>query len=272
MIDIREANRYRFSRAKRLWMCANATKFLSFVLSGIVVFLSWPEPIAPYLVFVLGLAAELFQWRSDFNKGQSEGLLRKLDVCDSFGMGISVSDERDIVAFLPRRLRDRFTVEVRRDAYFDSPKDQGPERSFDNLSQSAWLTREQTRVMVAICVLLIVAMVGGALAALVFASVEAEQASTRSGVSRVVTAWLMLIFSLGVFRNLWGYHRLHERADASYRTSEHALASGPTREDAIKQWYEYQIGRAMGPLLPEWLWRWKKKDLEDVWRRTRGKT
>jgi len=71
-----------------------------------------------------------------------------------------------------------------------------------------------------------------------------------------------------MFRHAWNYHKLAERSERSYTIASHLMREEITEADAIKQWYEYQIGRASSPLLPEWLWKLRKTDLNDAWQHT----
>ena len=102
MLDLRSANQNRFVHAKRLWTVANLLRVVAFMVGAWAVFLAKPPLYLPQILFGLVLAAELFQWRADVVKGHCESFLRKLDVCNSFGMAISPADNMEIVAYLPR--------------------------------------------------------------------------------------------------------------------------------------------------------------------------
>jgi hypothetical protein len=267
MLDLRSINQNRFAHAKRLWTIANLLRFTAFIAGAWAVFLATSPLYLPQILFMMVVAAELFQWRSDVIKGRCESLLRKLDLCRSFDMAISSADKRDIASYLPKPLRKRFSDSELPDTYFTSSGPPGPRKAIENLVESAWYTRQQANMMVGVCIVLTVVVVGVALAALIFASNGVQSVATRTMISKVVTSWLLLIFSLGMFKHGWAYYKLAERSDRTYHAGEHLLRGEVTEADAVKQWYEYQIGRASSPLLPDWLWKLKQDDLNDSWQR-----
>jgi hypothetical protein len=267
MLDLRAINQNRFAHAKRLWAIANLFRFTAFVVGAWAVFLAKPPLYLPQILFMIVVAAELLQWRSDVVKSRCESLLRKLDVCRSFNMEISPADKRDIAAYLPKSVRQRFSDAESPDTYFTSVTPPSPQKAVEDLVESAWYSKQQASMMFGVCLVLSVIVVGVAFAALVVSSNDVQNLTTRTNISKVVTAWLLLIFSLGMFKHGWGYYKFAERSERTYRTGEHLLRGEVTEDDAVKQWYEYQIGRASSPLLPEWLWNLKQDDWNDAWRR-----
>jgi hypothetical protein len=271
MLDLRSINQNRFSHAKRLWTAANLLRLGWFLVGAGAVFLGTTPRYLPFVLFTMAVAAELFQWRSDVIKSRCESLLRKLDLCRSFDMEISEIDRRDIVLDLPREMRRRFSGSGVPDTYFTSPAPAGPRKAVENLVESAWYTKRQADMMTAFCIVLISTIFMIAIASLIVASNEVTNAITRININRAVIAWLLLIFSLGMFKHGWAYYKLAERSDRTYNLGEHLLKGDLTETDAIKQWYEYQIGRASSPLLPDWLWKLKQDDLNDAWRSASGR-
>lgn len=265
MLDLRSINANRFSRAKRLWTIANVLRFMAFTVGASAVFQGNPPLYVPPILFAITVAAELFQWRSEAIKTRSEALLRKLDLCRSFDMELSEADRRDIVSDLPAEVRKRFSASEIPDRYFTSPEPPGPRKAVENLVESAWYTKQQANMMVVVCIVLISFVTLIALATLIVASNEVATTTTRANISKVVIGWLLLIFSLGMFRYAWTYYKLAERSERSYTAGVHLLRGEISEADALKQWYEYQIGRASSPMLPDWLWRLKQDDLNHAW-------
>ena len=267
MLDLRSINQNRFTYAKRLWTIANLLRVAAFLVGAWAVFLTTPPLYLPQFLFVIVVTAEMVQWRSDVIKSRCESLLRKLDLCRSFDIPVSPADKRDIVAYLPKSLRKRFSDSEMTDDYFTGSAPPGGRKAVENLVESAWYTKRQANIMVVVCFILSVFVVGVALVALVLTSNEVQNAATRGSVTKVVTSWMLLIFSLGMFKHGWAYYKLAEQSDRTYNTGEHLLRGEVADTDAVKQWYEYQIGRASSPLLPEWLWKIKQDDLNDAWLR-----
>jgi len=123
--------------------------------------------------------------------------------------------------------------------------------------------------MVLIYIALIAAVMVISIGALMVASQELGSTSAREGVSKVVTSWLLLIFSLGLVKNAWSYYKMIQRCHRAEASGEYLLKGEIAEPDALKQWYEYQIARASAPLLPEWLWKVMQPSLDDAWRRGR---
>jgi len=268
MLDLRSINQDRFSHAKRLWMFANLFRLFAFAAGAFAVSSAKPSPYMPQIVFVIVLVAELFQWRSDVVKGQSEALLRKLDLCRSFGVEVSEADKRDIALSVPKKNRARFSGSETPDTYFTGPGPAGPQKALENLAESAWYTKRQASFMAGLSSVLFLFFVGIALTILVITSIEVTDVNARIGISKVVTSWLLLIFSMGIIRHTWTYHQLAQGSERAYIATQHLLLRGDLSEaEAIKQWYEYQIGRASSPFLPDWRWKRKQDDLNDAWRR-----
>jgi hypothetical protein len=269
MLNLRAINKHHFTRAKTLWTISNVLKFFVFAVGIVAVFSPERSEVVPYIVFVLAVSSELVQWRSDIAKSRSEALLRKLDFCRSFGGEISEADKRDIASYIPKSLREKFHGAETSDTYFESREPPGTRKAAENLAESAWYSRELSGYMATFSVIVIVLVVLIAIGALIFASNNASSTNTLRGLSRVVTAWLLLIVSLGLFRNAWGYYKFKERADKSYNMARHLLTGEVTMEDALSQWHEYQVGRASSPLIPDKLWDWKKDELNDAWSRAK---
>lgn len=265
MLDLRSINQNRFEHAKHLWTIANLLRLAAFVFGAWAVFLAKPTLYLPQILFVIAMAAELFQWRSDVIKGRCESLLRKLDLCRSFDMPISSADKRDIVAYLPKSLRKRFSDSELPDTYFTSSEPSGSRKAIENLVESAWYSKQQANMMAGVCIILTVIVIGIALGALIVTSNEVQSAATRANISKVVTSWLLLVFSLGMFKHGWAYYKFAERSGHTFTTGEHLLRGQIAEADAVKQWYEYQIGRASSPLLPQWLWKLRQDALNDAW-------
>lgn len=265
MLDLRSTNRHYFSWAKTLWTRANALKSLAFIGGTAAIFFPRYGLVSPYVVFALAVSAELVQWRSDEAKGRSEVLLRKLDYCKSFGGKISEADKRDITRYAPKAVRARFHRELSEDSYFESREYPGARKAVENLAESAWYSRELARRMVAVSIVTIVLVPLLAIVVLVIALNETPPVATARDLGRIVAALLLLIFSLGLFRNAWGYYKFKERADKSYEMARHLLSGDVADKDALVQWHEYQIGRVSSPLIPDWLWKYKEQEINSAW-------
>ena len=200
MLDLRAINNNRFAIAKRLWAFSIIFKVLIFVLGVYSVFNVRMSKYMPFILIVLAVISECLQWYSDIIKSRSESLLRNLDLCLSFDWEISATDKREIVSFVPKKLRDKFDVTKTIESYFASKESPGPRRAIENLLESVWYTRKQAGVMTVICLVICLAALLLSIFVLMIASQDLNNLSTREGMNKVVTSWLLLIFSLGLFR------------------------------------------------------------------------
>ncbi|MBR8834968.1 MAG: hypothetical protein DSM106950_13255 [Stigonema ocellatum SAG 48.90 = DSM 106950] len=80
----------------------------------------------------------------------------------------------------------------------------------------------------------------------------------------------MLVFSLGLFRFVMGYYGFSRKA-AQIEENIEKLIKLKTFDDteAIKVMQEYHIARASAPLIPSWVWKQMRNDLNEMWNKYR---
>jgi hypothetical protein len=264
-MDLRAVNSAQFIDANRFWAAAAACKLLVFGIGLYGVLAESPMIYLPQLVLVAAVASEFLQLRSDGLKSRAESLLRKLDLCRSFGQEVSEADMRDLVYTVPRRIRHRFRDSHGPDTYFSSRSDVGSARAIENLHESAWYNGRQAAVMAGIYAFLIAVLVVISLAVLILAMREAEAGAQQERLVRVVTAWLMLVVSLNMLNAAWSYFRMYQRCDRTVEATLRLKGTSVSDEDALRQWHEYQVARSSCPLMPQWLWKCMEKSLNDAW-------
>jgi len=265
--DLRSLNQARFHAAKKYWLYAISTKCVGFIFGGVTLFWLNSWSYSYWMMLGIMLTAEVLQLASDYVKAQSEKLLRKLDMCLSFNIELSPADARDIAAASPRSERKKSKKEGVLDTYFTSRSSVGPVRAIENLLESAWYTERQCQWIIYALYIIIGVFVALSFIALIIISNEGGDASTRHDVSRVLTSWLLLLFSLGLIRNLVGYQNFRNQCLQTIRTAEFMQSNSVLDIEAIKQWHEYQIGRSNSPLLPNWVWNLMKDNLSEDWSR-----
>lgn len=268
--DLRALSRALFDLAKR-WRAAELLLRLSvFVLGALVILLSFLPKSAPFLVALLTVAAEICLLRSDAIKRAAEGLLRKLDVQESFGWPISGAEVSDILVQSPARLRKKFSVSSIKEQYFASQEASGARRVLENVQESAWWSKHLARRTGHCYLAAIAVLVSVSLVALLVSIETIQNFDILSNIGRVVTSTFMLVFSLGLIRFALDYYRFGAKAAQMEEQIEHLLASGSDDTmQAIKVMHEYQLARAMAPLLPGWLWRLMRDDLNKLWQEYR---
>lgn len=264
-MDLRAVNNAQFLDAKRFWAAAMFGKLVVFAMGLLGVFAANPTVYLPQLVLVVAVASELLQLRSDGLKARAESLLRKLDLCQSFGQRVSDNDLRDIVYTVPHRIRRRFRSSEGPDTYFASASDPGPGRAIENLHESAWYNGRQAGVMAAIYGSVMALLVVTSIGVLILAMREIEVGAQQERLIRVVTAWLMLVISLNMLKAAWSYFRMHQRCERTVEATLRLSRTTVSDADALRQWHEYQVARSSCPLMPKWLWKMMEASLNDAW-------
>jgi hypothetical protein len=99
------------------------------------------------------------------------------------------------------------------------------------------------------------------------------QADARASVVRVVTALLMLLLSTDTIRLTLGYFGFAESAGRSELAATAQLDSKKAEDiDAIKIMNEYHVARAVGPIIPTWIWKYRRTELNQTWASYRAKS
>lgn len=271
-MDLRAVNHVQFLDAKRYWAAASTAKLIIFVLGLWGVLSVTPIEYLPQIVLVITIISELLQMRSDGLKSRAESLLRKLDICRSFGHDISEADKRDIIVTIPHRIRKRFVDKAASDTYFASTSTPGPRRAVENLHESAWYNGRQAARMAGIYTAMISVLLILSITSLIFAMRQVDEAMQQERVIKIVTAWLMLIVSLNMLKSAWSYFKMSQRCARTEEATLRLIQSQVSEADALRQWHEYQVARSACPLIPQWLWKMMERSLNDAWAAARVKT
>jgi len=253
-----------FVRANSFWLLALACKSVSVLLGALLVLL-FPNAKFSYLpITVVYILGEIFSWRSDNFKSAAQTILRKLDFRDSFGWEISGEEMSDIIMSLPSKIR-KSIPQLSPDNYFASSADPGPTRALENLQESAWWSKQLASRMGDICLGITIGLVALSLIVMAGSVYAIQNTDTLSSIVRITTSLLMLIFSLGIWRLIIGYYTFKGKAEGSEQHTKSLFNSGCDHFDAVKAWHDYQVARASAPLIPSWLWRRMRDDLNKTW-------
>jgi hypothetical protein len=89
-----------------------------------------------------------------------------------------------------------------------------------------------------------------------------------TSISRVVTAALSAVFSVGIFRLAIGYGAFHDRGEDIDRKASLLLSeTGLDSFQVAKLMGEYHVARSQSPHLPTWLWKLRRSDLDALWKK-----
>jgi len=258
------------SHAKWWWASALWVRLSGFLIAVASTLLGRAPALTSYSVALLTLLAETAGYRSDWARSKAQGLRRRLDLLDSFGWAIPNAEYSDILASVPGYVHADALNRPTRGPYFASAAQPGPVRAVENVSESAWFSKHLSEEMGHLCAATIAVTGVSAIAALTAAIHSVGDAAASTSVARVVTSALMLLLSLGVVRMMAGYYAFAHAAATAEAGAERLLESGtPSEREALKLVCEYQVSRSASPLIPEWLWQWRRNALNELWRSLR---
>jgi hypothetical protein len=258
--------------AKRWWGASLAAKILGFV-TGACINLLPAEPV-PFLVAACTLIAELCLYRSDAIKSTGQQFRRKLDLQDGFGWQIPNTDLSDLLVRCPSSVKKPPRKHLVTEPYFASTEPSGPLRALKNVSESAWWTKHLAETMANVCRAIVTIGITGALIILIFALHTTSTHTAQVNVARIVTGVLMLLLSMGIIKLAIGYNSLSKNSTSSEAAAERALqaTTPPEQLAAFKVMYEYHLSRAVGPIIPTWIWKIRKDELNQTWKEHRNET
>jgi hypothetical protein len=251
-----------FSSAKRWFAAAQVVRVVA-VFSGLLSLRSALAPFVPFTVFVLTGVAEALLWRSDTIKALAERALRLLEMQNGVGSEPPASELADIAAEAPAHVREG-AKQASREPYYAASTAPGPIRLLQNVQESARWTKHLAGSMFTITLCTMIAL---ALLSLTFLITSVNLVVTAQDlriVARVVTAALMLVFSLGLFRITIGYNTLRDKARTAESRGAAAEAAGADMVTAIRIVHDYQLARAAAPLIPDWIHRFRSTALNEI--------
>jgi hypothetical protein len=264
-----------FRKAKRWYvgyLCCQIA-VLIFALACVVAALD-PRLIA-VVALVAVLATESVRWRSEFWKSQGELAKRRWELVDGFGEAASDGFIADWLACRPSGFLDDVTAEEIRGSAFDSTAPVGPRRVVENVIESAWWTKHESRLM---------AFYMGAALVLVFAAIllilSISIGALRSDPSTVertrnlgamICAVLAFVFSINMVRLLVAFIALFFATKSLLeRGCNYLFRNNINDRAALLLLFDYQTARSDAPLLPTFIWKLHGKHLRREWHRYRG--
>lgn len=268
--DPRTLSQAYFELSKRWMIAAISSKILIFAFGTLTIFLPIIPGYAPLIITIVSIASVLFAWRSDTIKGTAETLLRKLDYWNSFGWAMSKAELSDILMRCPSNLYKLAPNEILGEEYFASKEAIGAKRAMENIQESAWWSKHLSERMGQYCFAAACILIAVLFAVLLLSVQTVGTSHTLANTGRVVTSALMLVFSLGLFRFVVGYYAFSRKAAQVDERIEN-LIKLQTFDDteAIKVVQEYHIARASAPLIPSWVWKQMRDELNEMWEKYR---
>jgi hypothetical protein len=267
--NLRGVERWFFNRAKFLGAFALGSRMVAFLV-GVVGFLYQPfAPVAPYLAGLAVLLATAFDFFADGNMSGAEAILRKLEFEDALGWKISSSERADLLMRIPQAAhRQMMKQNQNLGGFFDSKEPIGAKRAAQNIEESAWWTKHLCQTMSRfygwLGGLLLVSVIIGMIYLIGFASSATQL--PMSEVARVVTGVVSFIATTGLLRFAVVYYRLHLRATSIEAQAKKLREGNPSEAEAVKLYAEYHIARVSAPAIPSWVWSYRQKRLNEIWK------
>jgi len=257
--------------AKLWWGTALTIRVLGFGVGVLAVLQIVPAAHVVFVVAAVGIAAEMATFRSDRVRGVAQGLRRKLELSDGFGLAVSDAEYSDLLARSPASVKTRAKGKKLPAPYFASTKPAGAERTLENLSESSWWTKHLAETMRTLCAIVIAVAIATSFAMLIIAIERLTETVALDAVARIVTSVLLLVASLGFLRLIVGYHDLAVRAGRTEDSAERLKTGAPDATEVSKLLHEYQLSRATAPILPDWVWQLRQVELNALWKNLRTK-
>ncbi len=258
-----------FKMAKDWYFWVNASN-LAIIFLGLVANL-WPTSTPSVtLISAVLLAFSLFgQWISDSAKNNGEWLLRQFEMWDGMGWTIDTKALCNLMSDIPASVRSKIES-VSSNKYFDSKKKKSPQRVSDNIRQSAFYSKCQARF---ISKVILAVGLGILLATFFMMMVAFQNLSSLDGnvAAHILLAIFQIVVGTGYIRTTLDYWQFVAAA-GQIEDSAEVLAKDKTTSDtdAIRIAHDYQIARSSLPLIPEWVWKVKQDEINDLWMKLRN--
>lgn len=268
-VNLRSLVEAQFAAAKRWWGGATVCR-LAVVIVGIISAL-----VSAYAawfglgVALLTVAYVLLQWHSDHLRNTAESVLRKLEMYDGLGWPITPKEISDLLLTVPRSVKAQARTSESEN-YFDSTAAKSSRRVLENLDQSTWMTRHQARHMFQLVLGLSAAVFAVAFVSLFSLTQNVANQAVTTVVAQIAIAVVVLMFSGGYARLAFSYSRLASRTERIEEQVDYHLKESDIEViRVVKLLHEYQIVRAMAPMLPGWIWRRRQSELNELWEQYR---
>lgn len=254
-----------FEVAKRWLLLSTICSTGVFVAGIAVLFVDQWSVLLALVTGLLGALSAYFGWQSDAMREKAELTLRKFEMYDGLGWGISRREINNLLASAPKSVVAAVeSPEVK--TFYASTTGKGPTRLLENLEESAWWSKHQANEMARWVGLLsaLIAILGLVILGVAFQTGVGQTAV--DSIAQVAISIVMFMFSGGYVRLAFDYRGFALAAKEVEMKAEQLRKSPPIEEtEAIKLKQDYQLARSGAPLLPEWNYNRMKNRLNALW-------
>lgn len=255
-----------FDAAKGWQLTATVCDVIILLINIVVMITSQLSEFLAVAAILLTVLNVFFLWRSDKLREEAEATLRRLEFYNGLGWAISRREVSNLLASSPKAVKQAaYSSEICE--YWTSTSVESPLKLLENLEESAWWSKHLARRMAqyAVGAGLVTFLVVLITLLLVLQSPAAQPASDM--IAKVIILVVLFVISSGYVRLAFDYDQFARAAEKA-ETQAVQLQENPglAEIEAIKLLHDYQIDRAVSPLLPSWLWRLVEKDLNELWK------
>lgn len=252
-------------QANYWWLIAVVFQILAV---GVNIFATTTNSLAKESALVSAILTVCYvasKWRSDRFKQLADKLKRAFEMFDGLGWPVSAKELSDLLVTVSRHEREQAHEEPEQ-RYFASKAQQSAQRLLENLEESAWWTKHLAGSMAFHASLLCVGVFVVAAITLVVTLQSTASQTIADTVAKVTTSIVVFIFSGGYFRLAFEYNQFSRGAEQIENQANFLLQRKDFTEiQATKLLHDYHIIRAGSPLLPNWLWKYRRGDLNELW-------
>ena len=238
------------------------------LLGAAVVFVVYPLDILVCTItgFVSALIVAFCSYKSDKHKSNAENAKRKHEFSDAFGILPYKLDLASLECNIPENTLSSVSNELLEGIAYYTKEPEGDKRALEELCESAWFSFEFANKcknflgVISLLIGVLVYILGS------YFAEYCESVATVKMASKIVSAILLFIISSGLLYNFSGYYNFAKICEKIASSAERMLDQEKIeRIYVIMLMSEYQLYRAQAPLIPTFLWKKKRKRLNEIW-------
>ena len=245
-----------FRAAKWRWGWGLGLGYVAAVAVPLAIWLDLPRWMGLSLAAATTVLGSGLRWWSALFRLHADSLLRDYELSsighprDPVLASHVLATHRRIVGKAARR-------ETGGTPYHEARGDASPDLLVDRMRESAWWTEKlASKAMrwsyALACVSILVVLV--------------SFVSAGSVGVRVHAMAILLVVLVGILQLGWQYGQLAKTGARAFSALDALLVKRDlTEREALMEVSKYQAARDAGPLIPDWLWRLSRRDLQDAW-------
>ena len=253
-----------YDRAKFWAGFVHLSQTVLFVGGVVAVFTSRFSLAYPWVAVPVAMICSILAAYASECKGLAESLKRRLENWSGFGRPLSTRMLADFRQKLPGGLAPEFDQLLREGNTYASPEQPGPRRSAQNLSESAWFSHHLAGWCASALGVILFLTLCSSLSLLLYSAISVPSTTAAVLAAKCISATLLFMLSGGAWRAWRSYMSFSTRAKEIAAEAADLAAEDATDVGEVQRlWGEYQLARASAPLIPTWVWRLRRRRLDE---------